>query len=329
VATSRFSLPQFQATDTVNRLDFNAAFSAIDDSVPGSGQGTASLSTANGQVPLRSFYYNTSTGVLSYKYGDGTWRTVFTTNKVGNGLAVSSDQIAVDAGDGLGFSGTALKVNTGATTDISSDAIIVKSGSLTQTQATSTYRFTRTGEPSTDVAQGDLSTNTSNELKVRNGSSAWQKPANLPWGLVAMKVMPGGSAGNGTTTMARGVDTDVAWNSETMQVTADLLSTRAYRITALVPEVQCSVAGSVIQLRLLGNGTSYGRTLHHAAIGGQSFSATTDIIVSGLASQSWTWKASITLLTVTNDNNFSIFSMGSTANLSRSYISIEDIGPSV
>ena len=331
--TPRLQLPEWSATDGILRTDFNQAFALIDQWVAIAEHGTAAASSLDATDDARtdSFYYQTTTGTLSYSDGV-SWHTVLTQDSVGSGLAIAGNTVSVNAGDGLGFTGSALKVNTGATTDISSDALIVKSGSLTQTQLSSGYRTIRVGTSapaSAGVATGDVWTDTATanqeSLYVRTSGNTWARPWNMPWGIVALKTMPSATVSN----IARGADTDVAWGSETMQVTANLVASRVYKITALVPEVTCSIADSVVQLRLLGNGTSYGRTLHHAAIAAHGFSSEISLVISGLAAQSWTWKANITLLTVTNDNGYSVLSIGSTGGVSRSYISIEDLGPVV
>lgn len=320
-STPRLSLPDWLGNEPFLRTDFNAAWSTIDQWVAIAEHGTAAATSIDATDPDRenSFYFQTTTGILSWSDGSA-WHTVITEDRVGNGLEIVSNEIAVNAGNGLKFSGGSLAVDDGATIDISGGQVIVAPSSLDQTQAASTYRFARTGTPSTGVAQGDLTVDATDNLYVRT-ASAWSKPKNLPWGIVGLKTMPAGSVASVTNNF------DVAWNAENLQVATTLVASRTYKFTAIVPEVLPSTSNAIFELKLLGtlsgSTNSYGREIYQIPVSGSSISGRVEFVLSSLTAGSWTWKIQFNALSMTS------FTLGSTNLLSRSYLSIEDIGPAI
>lgn len=357
VTTTRFGIYRWpQATDSFTRAQMNTSHEAIEERAAIIRYGS---SKPTGSEYVRTFFYLQGENTLHYSPDGATWYQVTGygtpgTQAIGdsasegtaNTYARSDHKHAMPSfGTTTAAIGTVASGGSATTlaradhvhivgaeavgtaqlkTDVAGTGLTHTPGSGITTA--STYRLARaktTAPTEGTIAAGDvwMDTSTSGKegLYVRSTSS-WQRPWNLPWGVLARTFLPLGSQ-TGIT-----AETDISVGGTALQANFTAVAGRAYRITAYVSDVVSNLDNSPLDLRIKIGTTVYGRHVGRAlVIGANGYGQTlrAEVVVDDLTAGSKTFKATL-------QSAYGSLSVIQDASLvDRSYLVIEDIGPSL
>ena len=362
VTTTRFGIYRWpSATDSFTRAQMNTSHEQIE--LWGATIRTGA-SNPTGAEYVRAFFYNTAENALYYSPDGSDWKQVTgygtpSTQAIGDSAVEGSAKTFARSDHKHAmpsFGTTTAAVGTTASggsattlaradhvhivgseavgtaqlkTDVAGTGLSHTPGSGITTA--STYRLARaktTAPTEGTIAAGDVWTDTSTAgkegLYVRS-TSTWQRPWNLPWGMLARTFLPLGSQSGITT------ETDISVGGTALQANFTAVAGRAYRVTAYVSNVAAAAAPTFLaaDLRIKIGTTVYGRNVSSLAldnINGNAFGTTmrAEAVIEGLAAGSTTFKATIQPVTYS-----SLVVTQSNTLIDRSYLVIEDIGPSL